>query len=729
MVAHNNKSDSREDTGDLFSHIQALLEYKWQVFGVALVAVVIAALVVYTEQPVYRATNSLVIEYRQANVLGVDEVYETGAGANTYYATQVTILGSRDMAEKAVDRIDWEKYPDFLTPPKTLKARFFVGLVNVLPVLQPYLGKANTDPAEVTEEMLRQARISMFSASARIEPVATTQIVKIHFLSPSPALAAEAANALAEAYIESGFEAQFEATRRATQWLNERLSGVKDRLAESESALQNFREKQDIVNVGGGRGILESELSDNLQRLRDAERVKAQLQNTYSQIRQAGGLPQLLQQIPVLIEDDLVRSTKQGFLIAEREASEFRLRYGPKHPTMIKAEVSLREARTAFHQQLMRAAEGVRSRYEVAEKNVRTLSQVADKTRSQIRDLDRQDYSMQVLARDADANAQLYDTILKRFKEADVAGDFQNLKARVIDRAMVPTRPFLPNKRRALLFAGFFGALLGAALAIVRNHLDTGLKSGDELERVSGKPVFASVPDTGRSLLRGGVAKLVETKPKSSFAEGIRTIRTGILLSDLDSKKKRVLVTSALPQEGKSSIATNLALAFSQVEKVLLIDGDLRKPSLSKYLGLKSNSVGLSELLHGEVERKSAAIHQIAPNVDLLPVGRQLPSPGQVLTSKRFGELLDELSKDYDRVIIDSSPCQPVSDTLLLAKYVDGMVYVARFDSTGVKTVQTAVKRLDKSGTPILGTVLNRVNHRRALSAGDSYYYGEGYYN
>lgn len=720
--------ESQEEVADLFSQLRSLLDYKWQIAGIALLFVVVAGISVFSEQPIYRATNSLVIEYRQGNVIGVEDVYESGAGANTYYATQVTVLGSRDMAEKAVERIDWSRFPDFLDRPDTLTDKFKRGLGNLIPSLRPMLGQKERGVVTPTEEMLKKMRVAAFLISRKIEPVATTQIVRIHFLSANPTLAAEAANALAEVYIESGFEAQFEAARRATEWLNERLSGVKGRLAESESALQAFREKQDIINVGGGRGVLESELTDNMQRLRDAERVKSQLQNTYSQVQQAAGMPHLLQQIPVLIEDELVRSTKKNFLAAESEASGLRLRYGPKHPAMIKAEVGLREAREAFQQQLFRAADGVRSRYEAAEREVRTLSAVVENSRGEIRSLDRQHYNMQVLARDADANAQLYDTILKRFKEADVAGDFQKLKARIVDTAMVPTRPFLPNKRRTLLMAAFFGALAGFALALIRSHLDTTLKTGDDLERLTDRPVFASVPDTGRRLLGGSIARMVENKPKSTFAEGIRTIRTGILLSDLDAKKKRILVTSALPQEGKSSVASNLALAFSQMEKVLLVDCDLRKPSLGKYLGAK-NTVGLSELLRGELEHNSSAIHPVAPNVDLLPVGKHLPSPGQVLTSQRFSDLLDDISKDYDRVIFDSSPCQPVSDSLLLAKFVDGLVVVVRYDSTSIKLVQASVKRLEKSGTPILGTVLNRVDHRRAMQSGDSYYYGDGYYS
>ena len=729
MVSAELPGEPHSETINLVTQFNTIIEYKWQIIGVAIIAILVTALAVFSSTPIYRATNSLVIEYRQNNVLGVTDVYEAGAGANSYYATQLAVLRSRDIAEKATTRIEWERYPDFLEKPPSLFEIIKSNSTSLFPSLIPIFGANDSAVAELTDTALLRARVDAFIAAAEIEPVINTQVVRVHFFSKNPQLATEAANALAEAYIESGFEAQFDAARRATEWLNERLSGVKGRLAESESALQEFREQQNILNIGSGKSVLEAELADNMQRLRDAERVKSQLQNTYAQIRQAEQLPYLLQQIPVLIEDELVRSTKQGFLAAEQAVSELRPRYGPKHPAMIKAQARLKEANEAFRQQLLRAADGIRTRYEAAEQNVRSLSVSVDKTRQQIRKLDRQDYSMQLLTREADANAQLYDTILKRFKETDVSSDFQSLKARVVDPAILPVRPHLPNKRRALVFAAFFGMLGGVALALIKGNLDTSVKTGDDLEQISAKPVFASVPEAGRGLLGGSIARMVEAKPRSAFSEGIRTIRTGVLLSDLDKNKRRILVTSALPHEGKSSVATNLALAFSPGEKVLLVDCDLRKPSLAKYMGLKGKPAGIGDMLQGDVDRKSLAVHQVAPNMDLLPVGKHLPSPGQILSSARFREMLDEISEGYDRVIIDSAPCQAVSDTLLLANHVDGVIFVVRYDSTNAKVVQSALKKIAKSHAQVLGMVLNRVDHKRAKKSGDSYYYGDGYYS
>jgi len=719
--------ETQDESGDLIVQLKSIVEYKWQIAGIALIFVLATAVVVFSQQPVYRAVASVLIEYRQASVLEGADVYETGAGANSYYATQITVMGSRDMASRAVAKVDWAKYPDFLRSTPSQIDRF----KNWLASLAPFLGFLQTEAPQELElgsEAHTAALVNVFMASTQIVPLVNTQLVQVHFLSPSRELAAEGANALAEAYIDSGFEAQFTATKRATEWLNDRLIGVKSSLESSEKALQVFRESQDIVNIGSGRAVFEAELTDNMQRLRDARRQKTQLQNTYARIQSAGYNDFILQQVPTLLQDELVRKTKEVFLAAQNEVSEFETRYGPKHPTMIKAQAKLAEAKSAFYIQLRRAADNVKGQYEIASRNVSSLSAVVEETRRQIRDLDREDYNLQILKREADTNSQLYNTILKRFKEADVAGNFQQLKARIIDPAILPKRPHTPNKRKALTFAGFFGLLAGVILALMRNYLDTGIKTGDELEQISGVPVFASIPASGRRIFGGSVSRMVENNPRTAFAEGMRTVRTGILLADLDKKNKKILVTSAVPQEGKSSIATNLALAFSQVEKVLLIDCDLRKPNLAKYLGVKGDPVGIGELLQGSLDKTSKAIHQVAPNVDLIPIGRELPSPGQVLTSSRFHELLDEVAEGYDRVIIDSAPCQPVSDSLLLAKQVDGVVFVVRYDSTPVKLVQATLKRLAKSQAPILGLVLNRVDPVRAVRSEDTYYHGKGYY-
>nr|WP_255558274.1 polysaccharide biosynthesis tyrosine autokinase [Zhongshania aquimaris] len=708
--------------------MRELLEYKWNIAGIVLIFALISIVLVSIKTPVYRATSSLQIEFRQGSVQSVGENYDTGSATQGYYATQIAVLKSRSLAQKVVDQIDWSQYPNFL-PEKKERRNWLKWVEKYLPFELGDLNAEIAAPAiaESTDLTLRREFVDQFMASTVVEPVAMTQIVNIHFLSVYPALAMEAANALVTVYINSGFEAQFDATKRATDWLNERLGTIRDDLVESESALQSFRENQDLVNVRGGRGVLEDELNDNLQRLREAQRRATLLRNTYEQIVKARGNVLELQNLPALLSNDLVRKTKEGYLAAQQNMSDVQTRYKHKHPKMIQAQARLNEAQSAFENQLKNAARGIRSEFNVANEMVNSLSSAVSITKTDIRSLDRKGYKLQMLTRDSESNRDLYDAMLKRFKETDLAGDFRALKAQIVDEAILPEKPYLPRKRKSVVYAIILGLIAGIGLAILRRHFDTSIKSTAELELLSDVPVFASIPNVSKGLFSASVSKMLLENPRSSFSEGIRSIRTGIVLSDFDKSRKRILVTSALEEEGKSSIALNLAYAFAESEKVLLIDADFRKPKLAKYLDLKANHVGTGEILQETATFKDA-VQKVSENLQFLSVGDIGNSPSQVLSNPRFIKLLQSVSTYYDRIIIDSAPCVPVSDSFILAKYADGVLLVVKYDSTAAKIVSSLHRRFSQINAPLLGQVLNRVDHRRAMKGQDIYYYGRGYY-
>jgi capsular exopolysaccharide synthesis family protein len=718
----------QDEDNSLIFQLRELLEYKWNIAGIVLIFALISIVLVSIKTPVYRATSSLQIEFRQSSVQSVGENYDTGSATQGYYATQIAVLKSRSLAQKVVDQIDWSQYPDFL-PEKKERRNWLKWLGKYLPV---ELGDFNSEIAapatvESTGLALRRELVDQFIASTMVEPVAMTQIVNIHFLSVYPALAMEAANALVAVYINSGFEAQFDATKRATDWLNDRLGNIRDDLVESESALQSFRENQDLVNVRGGRGVLEDELNDNLQRLREAQRRATLLRNTYEQIDNANGKILELQNLSALLSNDLVRKTKEGYLAAQQNMSDVQTRYKYKHPKMIQARARLTEAQSAFENQLKNAAKGIRSEFNVANEMVISLSSAVSSTKADIRSLDRKGYKLQMLTRDSESNRDLYDAMLKRFKETDLAGDFRALKAQIVDEAILPEKPYLPRKRKSVVYAIILGLIAGIGLAILRRHFDTSIRSTADLELLSDVPVFASIPNVSKGLFAAPVSKMLLEKPRSSFSEGIRSIRTGIVLSDFDKSRKRILVTSALEEEGKSSIALNLAYAFAESEKVLLIDADFRKPKLAKYLELKDNHVGTGEILQETATFKDS-VQRVSENLHFLSVGDIGNSPSQVLSNPRFIKLLQSVSAYYDRIIIDSAPCVPVSDSFILAKYVDGVLLVVKYDSTAAKIVSSLHRRFGQINAPLLGQVLNRVDHRRAMKGQDIYYYGGGYY-
>jgi capsular exopolysaccharide synthesis family protein len=216
--------------------------------------------------------------------------------------------------------------------------------------------------------------------------------------------------------------------------------------------------------------------------------------------------------------------------------------------------------------------------------------------------------------------------------------------------------------------------------------------------------------------------------PKSGFAEGIRSIRTGILLSDIDTKKKRLVVTSSVPGEGKTTLSINLSLTLGQVEKVLLLEGDLRRPSVAAKCGIEGKVLGLTDWLSGEAPLENCMYRHVEGNIDILPVGKVPPNPAEILASGRFHKLMDLLAEKYDRIVIDSAPCHAVSDTVLLSQHCDGLIFLVQADSTSKRMIRSAIKHLRHAQVPIIGTVVNEVDVKRKGHYYAAYYYDYGYY-
>ncbi|MGH6628875.1 MAG: polysaccharide biosynthesis tyrosine autokinase, partial [Burkholderiales bacterium] len=464
--------------------------------------------------------------------------------------------------------------------------------------------------------------------------------------------------------------------------------------SKAEQALQAFRERQQIVSVGGARGFVEQELTDNAMRLREAGKRKAELASTYWKIEQAGGDPKALEAASTLLVSTVVQVAKAEMLQASQKLKGLESRYGPKHPQMVTAQAELDATTAAYNQQLQTAALGVKAEYEIARETERQLSQIEQTARGQIQSLDRKEYEFSTLERDVETNRELYNLFLTRFKETDPTGggDYQAFNARVVDPAIVPESPFKPNKLKFLLLAGVGGLFLGLLAAVLRYLLSDTIGSSQELEQLTGLPILGVLPVLED--IKPGKTSTVLDQPKSSFSEGMRSIRTGLVLNDLDQKKKRLIITSSAPQEGKTTVALNLAVTLGQMERVLVVDCDLRRPMLGKVVGLTSAKPGLTELL-SELVKPENCIHRYEPgNIDVLPVGKLPPNPGEILASQRFRKLIEVLSARYDRIVFDSAPCQAVSDTLLLAQNADAVLFVVKSEKTTRGLVRHSIRQL-----------------------------------
>lgn len=709
---------------DLRSLIAVLLRYRWSIVGIVGISTLASVVLAYSITPIYRATAELHIEPKSRQVVNIDEVYEPGYGTQEYLKTQFEIIRSRDLAQRVMQRLELFDHPEFSPKKKESDKSVLAGVIESIQAIVSSSEPTGTvAPVPVDK---KQAAINRFMVKVDVSPVFQTQLVGVSFHSKDPVLSAKVSNALAEGYIQYGLDARVDATKAASDWINERMPEVKKKLEESERKLQEFREQNQLVNVGGSRGLVEEDLSDSTRRLRDAKKLRSEIGNVIEQIRAAGSDILRLQEIPRLLEDSLVQQTKRSYLQAQDRVVELQSRYGPKHPEMVSASERAQDARQAFERQLRNAADGVRVEYKVADKNVKSLQSVVSSGTARIQGLDRKQYEAQSLEREVAANRQIYEEFLQRFKETDVTANFESVNARIIDKAIVPTRPFSPRKRLIVAATILASGFLAFLLALARHFLDDSIQSEQELETATGLGVLGSIPRSKVAQSEGAKPALLKD-PKSAFSECFRTVRASLMLTGIDNPHKCLVVTSAAPQEGKSTFAINLAAVLAETERVLLVDCDMRKPAIAKRMRLEQEAHGLCDVIAGTATVEEAIHRNDEAGFDIMPLGSLPPNAVEVITSKKFQALLQLLKEKYDRVVLDSAPCLAVSDTLLIAKHTDGIIYLVKADAVSRRATRGVLKQIHGAELPIVGAVLNQVPQKQFGKYG-AYQYYQGRY-
>lgn len=710
---------------DVRDLLGAIIEHRWGILSITLITTLLAGLFLFATTPIYQATATLQIENRSNRpVQEVRDVYDPGYGSFEYVGTQYGVLEARELARRVIKKLDLVNNPNFdLKEEKSLSLVLDIDWQSWLPFLPKKTERSKTAADRDAQTLERAA--DAFGRRLTIEPIYGTNLVKVHFESKDPELAAKAANTLAEVFIESNLESRLAMTRTTTTWLNERLASIRDDLNKSEEALQAFRDKEQLVSVGSSsRGLVEAQVTDNAVRLREAQRKKTELASAYAKVRQAGTDFSQLENITVLVESSVVQDARNRVIIETQKVKALESRYGAKHPQMAAAKASLDSAVTSYHNQLLIAAQGVKTAYEIAADTERQLGAQDEGVRTQIRGLDRKQAQLDALTRDVAANRDLYNLFLTRFKETETAGNYQEVVARVVDPAVPPDQAFKPQKKKILLWAVIAGLALGLLSALLRRLLSDTIVSAEDMELITGLQALSALPLFKQT--KSGTHLVDE--PKDSFSEGIRSVRTGLLLADLSHKRKKVVVTSSAPQEGKTTISCNLAMAMGQMERVLLVDCDLRRGSVAKALGLPDKLYGITEFLAGTASIEQCVHRFEAGGIDVLPVGQIPPNPGEILASQKFHMLIESFAAQYDRIIFDSAPCQAVSDTLLLVQHVDAVLFAVKSESTTRSLVRNTVRQLRYARAPLVGAIINAVDMKRHSKRYGGHYYDYRYY-
>jgi succinoglycan biosynthesis transport protein ExoP len=698
-----------EQVIDIVEYWRAISKRRWTILGLTLLVAAIVFLVVSNMRSLYRGTTTLLIEQGKNKVVSIEEVYSQGIIQREYYQTQVEILKSEDLARKVVRKLKLASHPDF--DPRQIPPPWYRKLL-----------KLETPVA--TDQQAENAAVARLRQGLQVQLVRNSQLANVSFTAYDKELSALVPNTVADTFIESDLEARMAMSQKASEWLRERMAELKVKVDSSEKALQDYRDRERIVDTKGlamsGAGKQLEELTRNLV---EAHQKRADAESAYSMVQQvkAGRGTANYDSIPVVLRNPLVQQMKGVEAEAERRLSDAAKRYGPEHPKMIQARAELDSARENTRRQIDIVVGGLSKEYEQARANEVAVERALAQSKADIQGLNRKEFQLGVLERDAQQNRNLYDMFMNRLKETNATGDLQTTIARVVDPATVPSRPYSPNRSQIVSIAAAITLIVGAMLALLLDRLANTLNSTAEVENRLGVPALGVLQKVKGFTKKGFVSELAFfNDTQSTFAEAVRTVRTGVLMSNLDDPHKVVVITSSVPEEGKTTLSFNLACALGQVKKVLLVDGDLRRPKIGKLVGRNPKAPGLADLVAGHAQVSQCVFFDDKAGIHILPAGTVPPNPLELLSSRRFEDVLTKLKDAFDIVLIDSAPLQLVSDAQVLSQFASSVIYVVKADATPYQVAQNGLKKLRRVNAAILGVVLNQLDIERAER-----YYGE----
>jgi capsular exopolysaccharide synthesis family protein len=701
---------------------QVIVKRRWTI--ILFTAIVVAAVVTatYLKTPIYRATLTLQIDRENVRIFDSNKG-EVDLNVTSpdyfYYQTQYELLKSRSLALRVVNQMGLADRPaQAAPPPPSLVAQAREWLAGWLPKTSTAEAGSAPPPSEAARV---DGVVSGFLGGLTVEPVRDSRLVKLYYDSPDPGLAANILNTLAKSYINLNLERRFDASTYARNFLQERLQQVKARLEESERELIQFSGREQIINVDDTQNIVVQNLTAANAALGEAEKRRINAEAIYRQMMATRG-----QGLSQVLDSKIIQDLKQTKTKLEAQYQENLSIYKPAYPAMVQLRNQINQIDALINQEIGNIRAAISANYEAAKAEEALLRANLEQLKQQVLSLQNRSIQFNILRREVDTNRQLYEGLLQRFKEVGVAAGIGTNNISIIDEAKVPTSPYQPNLRKNAWMALILGLLGGIGLAFLFEHLDDTFRRPEELEKRLGLPVLGVIPMTRQD--RGDdrpIALAGLEDPRSAFAEAYRSVRTALQFSTASGVPRLLAVTSAMVGEGKSTTAISLAIQFSQAgKKTLLIEADLRKPSIHRALNL-DNQTGLTHYLAGgDVQPADITKPTHIANLFAIPAGTLPPNPAELLSSARMMALLALAAEKFDQVILDSPPLLGLADALIIGNLCEGTLLTVEMGSTPRGYVQGALKRLLGARVHVLGTILTKLEARPgAYGYYRSYYY------
>ena len=693
-----------------------LVKWRWVIGAMVVAAVAMSIAVTLLMTPMYRAVGVIQIDMEAPKVVNVDAAQQQAneeQGAEQFYQTQYGLLKSRSLAERVVNKLNLASNVQFLTTGAPV-----VGFIHIRSQIE--------NPVNKPFDWRHRMALKKFMGHMHITPVRGSRLVRISYDSPDPALAAAVVNATMDGFIDSNLDRRFQASAYARQFLEQHLAEQKQKLEESERQLVAYATAQHIVNIGSSSQSADGKTSDG-QSL-----TGAQLTTLNESLSQAKGARILAEQrwkaansasvmsLPDVLGNPAVQALQARKAQLETDYQDKLKIYKPDFPAMTQIRAQIDETDKQIAAQVANIKESLHEQYQVSQRQESSLGgQVAGLT-SSVLDLRSRSIEYNTLQREVDTNQQLYDGLLQQFKAISVAANVGSNNISKVDPAVLPNRPDQPRPILNVLAAIVAGLVFGVLLAFGLEYLDDSIKVPEDVEAKLGLPLLGSIP----VLEKGVGAKEALADGRSALSEAYYSVRTALQFSTDTGVPKSFLITSARPGEGKSTTALALAQNFARLGmRVLLIDGDLRNPSLHHYVSC-DNTAGLSNYLIGASSLFDVVQATDRQNLFLLPCGPLPPNPAELLASGKVRGLLAKADDQFDLVVIDGPPVMGLADAPLLASVVAGTVLVIEAGTTRRGLARAAVRRLLTGQAHLLGAVLNKFSLRKA---GYGYAYGYGY--